>query len=485
MATGSNTPRRSRHDGSKPHITETPLTRANWYLHVNWLNVFFIFAIPLYGCIAAWWTPLRWETAIWAVVYYFMTGLGITAGECGNSPNSPPFWGVGSDILHVLTKKPLGYHRLWAHTSYSAGLPLRIFLAAVGAGAVEGSIRWWTRDHRAHHRYTDTDKDPYSVRKGLLYSHIGWMVMKQNPKRLGRTDISDLNEDPVVVWQHRHYVKTVVVMGFVLPSIVTGLGWGDWFGGLVYAGILRTFFVQQATFCVNSLAHWLGDQPFDDRNSPRDHVFTALVTLGEGFHNFHHEFPSDYRNALEWHQYDPTKWAIWIWKQLGLAYNLKEFRSNEIEKGRLQQQQKKLDQKRAQLDWGTPLDQLPVLEWDDFQDRSRNGRALVVVAGVVHDVTDFVSAHPGGRAMINSGLGKDATAMFNGGVYNHSNAAHNLLSTMRVGVIRGGSEVEIWKRAQMENKEVHVIRDSSGERIIRAGNQLTRVAEPVATAGAA
>ena len=45
-----------------------------------------------------------------------------------------------------------------------------------------------------------------------------------------------------------------------------------------------SFFIQQATFCVNSLAHWLGDQPFDDRNSPRDHVITALVTLGEGYH---------------------------------------------------------------------------------------------------------------------------------------------------------------------------------------------------------
>ncbi len=84
------------------------------------------------------------------------------------------------------------------------GIPaLKIYLAAVGAGAVEGSVRWWSREHRAHHRYTDTEKDPYSVRKGLLYSHIGWMVMRQNPKRIGRTDISDLNEDAVVVWQHR------------------------------------------------------------------------------------------------------------------------------------------------------------------------------------------------------------------------------------------------------------------------------------------
>ena len=87
--------------------------------------------------------------------------------------------------------------------------------------------------------------------------------------------------------------------------------------------------------------------------------------------------------------------------------------------------------------------------------------------------------------MISSGIGKDATAIFNGGVYNHSNAAHNLLSTMRVGVIRGGSEVEIWKRAQRENKDVQYVKDDQGARIIRAGSQVTKISEPVATAGAA
>jgi stearoyl-CoA desaturase (delta-9 desaturase) len=395
--------------------------------------------VPLAGCVAAFWTPLTWQTAVWSVVYYFWTGLGITAG----------------------------YHRLWAHKSYNAGLALRIWLAAVGAGAAEGSIRWWSRDHRAHHRYTDTDKDPYSVRKGLLYSHIGWMVMKQNPKRIGRTDITDLNEDAVVVWQHRHYIKSVVFMALFFPAAVAGLLWGDWMGG------------------VNSLAHWLGDQPFDDRNSPRDHVVTALVTLGEGYHNFHHEFPSDYRNAIEWHQYDPTKWLIWVCGKLGLASNLKQFRSNEIEKGRVQQLQKKIDQKREKLDWGVPLDQLPVIEWDDYVEQAKNGRGLIAVAGVVHDVTDFINEHPGGKTLIKSGVGKDATAMFNGGVYFHSNGAHNLLSTMRVGVIRGGCEVEIWKRAQRENKDVSLVRDDQGNPIIRAGNQITKVAQPIQSASAA
>ncbi|KAI0525929.1 acyl-CoA desaturase 1 [Xylaria bambusicola] len=447
----------NKFDSKKPHITELPITWGNWYKHVNWLNTYFIIIVPLMGCVGAYFTPLTYRTAVFTVLFYFGSGLGITAG----------------------------YHRLWAHSSFKARLPLKIFLAAMGAASVEGSARWWSHGHRAHHRYTDTEKDPYSVRKGLLYSHIGWMVMKQNPKRMGRTDISDLNDDPVVVWQHKNYLKCVLIMSLIFPTVVCGLGWGDWAGGFIYAGILRIFFVQQATFCVNSLAHWLGDQPFDDRNSPRDHVFTALITLGEGYHNFHHEFPSDHRNAIEWYQYDPTKWFIWTMKQLGLAYDLKTFRQNEIEKGRVQQLQKKLDQKRATLDWGTPLEQLPVISWDDFVAESKNGRALVSIAGVIHDVTDFIKDHPGGKALISSAIGKDATAIFNGGVYLHSNAAHNLLSTMRVGVLRGGCEVEIWKRAQSENKDVGMLFDSAGKRIVRAGDQVTKVIQPTASADAA
>lgn len=441
-------------NSSKPHITDLPITLSNWYQHINWLNVTLIVFVPMYGIYQAFRTPLTFNTLVFSFFYYFFTGLGITAG----------------------------YHRLWAHTSYSARLPLKIFLALFGGGAVEGSIRWWSRDHRAHHRYTDTNKDPYSVRKGLIYSHFGWMIMKQNPKRIGRVDISDLNEDIIVTLQHRHYLKVVITMGLIAPAVICGLGWGDWWGGFVYSGILRIFGVQQATFCVNSLAHWLGDQPFDDRNSPRDHVITALVTLGEGYHNFHHEFPSDYRNAIEWWQYDPTKWFIWTMKKIGLAYDLKTFSANAIEMGRVQQLQKKLDQRRNVLDWGIPIEKLPVMEWDDYIEQSKNGRALVSIAGVVHDISDFVNDHPGGKAMIKSAIGKDATAVFNGGVYLHSNAAHNLLSSMRVGVIRGGMEVEIWKQKAQQGI---YYKDDDGNRIVRAANQVTRLAEPMATATAA
>lgn len=83
------------------------------------------------------------------------------------------------------------------------------------------------------------------------------MVFKQDPKFVGRTDISDLDADPVVEWQHRHFGKIMLVAAWVFPMCVAGLGWGDWWGGLVYSGIMRACFVQQATFCVNSLAQYV------------------------------------------------------------------------------------------------------------------------------------------------------------------------------------------------------------------------------------
>ena len=91
---------------------------------------------------------------------------------------------------------------------------------------------------------------------------------------------------------------------------------------------------------------------------------------------------------------------------MGLAFDLKQFKQNEIEKGRVQQMQKKLDQKRSKLDWGVPLDALPVIDWEDFQDQAKNGRGLIAVAGVVHDVSEFIKEHPGGKAMISSGVSR-------------------------------------------------------------------------------
>lgn len=309
---------------------------------------------------------------------------------------------------------------------------------------MQGSIKWWSRGHRAHHRYTDTDLDPYSAQRGFLWSHVGWMIVKPRRKQ-GFADVSDLQNSEVVRWQHRWYIPLIFGMGFVFPTLVAGLLWGDLRGGFFFAGAARLLFVHHSTFCVNSLAHWLGETPFDDKHTPRNHWLTALATIGEGYHNFHHEFPQDFRNAIQWYQYDPTKWFIYSMFRLGLASQLKTFPDNEIKRGQFAMRVKALQRDAALIQWPRSSNDLPVLTWDDFQAAAKT-RKLVVVGGFIHDVEHYVDQHPGGAAILRSRLGKDATSAFYGGVYDHSNGAGNLLSSLRVGCISGGYEVEASKK---------------------------------------
>ncbi len=396
-----------------------PITWSNWYKEINWPKAIVLGSEPFLAIYGLYTTPFVWQTAVFTFIYGVMTGLGITAG----------------------------YHRLFAHRSYEACLALRYVLVALAAGAVQGSVQWWTRGHRAHHRYTDTDLDPYGAHKGLFHSHIGWLLF--NPRRSpGVVDTSDLLRDESVQWQHRNLLTLNITMGWVVPILVCGLGWGDYRGGYFYASVFRLLIVHHATFCVNSLAHYLGDAPFDDHHTPRDHFITALVTLGEGYHNFHHEFPSDYRNAHRWFQYDPTKWAIWIFKMLGLASNLKKFSENEIQKGRYAMSYKALNKLGETIVWPKDSTMLPIITFEEYQElaNKEDGRELVLIGGFVHDVSNFINSHPGGSALLKSQVGKDATVAFHGGVHDHSNAAHNALAMMRVAICKYGGEVEHLKR---------------------------------------
>ncbi|KAF9522719.1 delta 9-fatty acid desaturase protein [Crepidotus variabilis] len=385
-----------------------PFQWSNWRNEFDWLNVVILCITPFAGFFGAYYTPLLWQTFLFSIFWYFVTGLGITAG----------------------------YHRLWAHRAYNASLPLQYALALAGAGAVEGSIKWWSRGHRAHHRYTDTDLDPYNAHKGFWYSHMGWMILKPRRKP-GVADVSDLSKSEVVKWQHKYYIQLILIMSFVIPTLIPKLLWNDAAGGFIYASVLRLCFVHHSTFCVNSLAHWLGETPFDDKHTPRDHFATALVTIGEGYHNFHHQFPMDYRNAIKWYQYDPTKWFIKAMQTIGLASHLKVFPENEVRKGQLTMELKKLKETQEKLAWPSNSDDLPVISWESFQEQALK-RPLILISGFIHDVGSFIDEHPGGPHLLIKFIGKDATTAFFGGVYDHSNAAHNLLAMKRVGVLHGG-----------------------------------------------
>lgn len=228
-----------------------------------------------------------------------------------------------------------GYHRLWAHKTYQAHPIIEFIFALGGAFAVQNSALHWACDHRIHHQHVDNnDKDPYSAKRGFWYSHIGWMLRdyKINPMT-DYQNVRDLKRNKIVMWQHKHYLSLTLATNFGIPLL---LGWfhGDVIGMLLLVGVLRLVISHHTTFFINSLAHIWGKRPYTDDNTARDNGFLALLTYGEGYHNFHHIFENDYRNGVKWWHYDPTKWFIKTCSYLKLTSNLKKCSEIRIEKAR-------------------------------------------------------------------------------------------------------------------------------------------------------
>ncbi len=246
-------------------------------------------------------------------------------------------------------------------------------------------------------------------------------------------------------------------MALSFPTLVCGLGWGDLLGGFVYAGILRIFFIQQATFCVNSWPTGSVTSPSTTATHPVTTSSPPSSPLARATTTSTTSSPRDYRNAIEWWQYDPTKWFIYVMEASSASPTTSSSSAPTRSRRAASSSCRRSSTRSAPRSTGASSRAAPRRQLGRLCRRGQERQgASIAVAGVIHDVTNFIKDHPGGKALISSAIGKDATAIFNGGVYNHSNAAHNLLSTMRVGVLRGGCEVEIWKRAQFENKDVIV-----------------------------
>jgi stearoyl-CoA desaturase (delta-9 desaturase) len=226
-----------------------------------------------------------------------------------------------------------GYHRLFAHRAYKASRPLRALFLFFGAASVQNSALKWCDDHRLHHARTDTERDPYNIRRGFWWAHIGWVLSRMEDRDPRR--VTDLSADPLVRFQDRWFLALALVAGALVPFAL-GLLWGDPWGALLTAGFLRLVLQWHATFAVNSLAHLFGSQGFGSRTSARDSPWVAFLTMGEGYHNFHHRFPADYRNGVRWHHFDPTKWLVWSLAKLRLARDLQRTPSDRIRTARLE-----------------------------------------------------------------------------------------------------------------------------------------------------
>lgn len=230
----------------------------------------------------------------------------------------------------------VGYHRLWSHKSYQAHWSLRLICALGGAFALQNSALHWASDHRIHHKHVDkNDVDPYSAKRGFWFSHIGWMLRDYQPERYNNYDnVRDLQKDPIVVWQHKHYLLLTIIMNFGVPILI-GLLIGDVLSSLLLAGFLRLVLNHHTTFFINSVAHIWGKQTYTDKNTARDNGFLAFLTFGEGYHNYHHIFENDYRNGIHWYQFDPTKWLIKLCTYINITSQLRTVPEDKIEKAKL------------------------------------------------------------------------------------------------------------------------------------------------------
>lgn len=276
-------------------FSRIPFDKVNWVTSSFLIGTLFLSltAVPAY----IWFFSIDWFMVGLFLSFAIATGLSIT----------------------------LGYHRLFSHLSFKAKWPVRLFTLLFGAASFENSARDWASDHRRHHKHCDHEDDPYDITKGFWHAHMGWLMFKLKPEP-PIDNVKDLERDPLVMWQAKYVHLLAVLMGLVLPALIAGLYYQTWIGalgGLLIAGVLRIVCVQHATFCINSLCHYIGAQPYDTKCSARDSWIMALFTFGEGYHNYHHSFQWDYRNGVKpWH-FDPTKWAIKGLEKLGLVSELR------------------------------------------------------------------------------------------------------------------------------------------------------------------
>ncbi|WP_342278653.1 fatty acid desaturase [Candidatus Tisiphia endosymbiont of Myopa tessellatipennis] len=223
----------------------------------------------------------------------------------------------------------VGLHRLWSHHAFKTNTAVEFILVIMSAATLQGPALSWTSNHYKHHSYTDKDQDPHSPLKfdnkilGFLWSHIGWMIIDGSYKSIDRITMVKLGKNKLLRWQLKYYWQIAAFMNIVFPALIGYLIGGtinSAYAGFLFIGMGRAL-QQQATFCVNSLCHFVGSKQYY-KGTAGDIWWMALFLLGENWHNFHHAFPSDYRNGAKWYHFDVHKWIIYVMSKLGLAWNL-------------------------------------------------------------------------------------------------------------------------------------------------------------------
>lgn len=266
-------------------------------------------AVPLAALVAAipvaWGWGLGWHDIVLALVFYYVSGLGIS----------------------------MGFHRYFTHSSYKAKTGLRVALAIAGSMAIEGPLLTWVADHRRHHKYSDREGDPHSpwrfgddwkaLTKGLAWAHIGWMF-DSNKTSLEKF-CPDLLADKKMVRISRHF-PMITAFSLLAPALIGGLWGWSWQGAVTaffWASLVRVAFLHHVTWSINSICHTFGREEFEVRDKSRNVNWLAILSFGESWHNLHHADPTCARHGALRGQIDIAARLIWFCEKLGWAYNVR------------------------------------------------------------------------------------------------------------------------------------------------------------------
>jgi stearoyl-CoA desaturase (delta-9 desaturase) len=283
-------------DGPKPVFEGTKRPGEQFMLYVFVIVPFlaFLAAVPV-----AWGWGLGWTDIVLFVVFYYVSGLGIT----------------------------IGYHRLFTHGSFKANRPLRIALAIAGSMAIEGPVIRWVADHRRHHAHSDREGDPHSpwrygtstkaLLKGLGWAHLGWMFDEMHTNRDKYTP--DLQRDSDIRLVNALFPVWLLFSMFG-PPLIAGLihmSWGAALSAFFWASLVRVFLLHHVTWSINSICHTIGERPFQARDKSTNFWPLAILSFGESWHNMHHADPTAARHGVLRGQLDTSARIIWIFEKLG------------------------------------------------------------------------------------------------------------------------------------------------------------------------
>ncbi len=258
-------------------------------------------AVPL-----AWhWGLISWLDVVLAVIFYYISGLGIS----------------------------MGLHRYFTHGSFKATRGFKIALAVAGTLAVEGPVINWVADHRRHHKYSDKEGDPHSpwrfgndwkaLTKGLIFAHMGWLFETNRTSK--EKFCPDWLADSDISWISRMF-GLLIAVSLVLPAAIGGLLTWSWQGAVLaffWASLVRISFLHHVTWSINSICHTFGTEDFEVRDKSRNVAWLAILSFGESWHNLHHSDPTCARHGVLKGQIDIAARLIWVAEKLGWAYDVR------------------------------------------------------------------------------------------------------------------------------------------------------------------